>query len=158
MCVDYAPPLLPLDSKGQLPDFDKCFPVGAMLEPALRDLARFGYVFYGAYLLKCPPLLDGELRKPTKYELTNCFAHLQAEIAAYQPAAVLLLGQRTYMNALALMGLTYRKSQGYYFGTYSHGGVNFAAIPHPGTLDRLRDNIGMYMEGITSAVRRCAER
>lgn len=158
MCVDFAAPLLPQELRSTPVDFDRCFPAGPLLEPALRELVRFGYSFYGTYLLKCPPILDGEARKPTKYELKNCFRHLQAEVAAYRPAAVLLLGQATYMNALSLMGLSCRKNLGYYFNIYSYQGTNYAAAPHPDSLDKRRDNPGLYMEGIVSAVKRCSEK
>lgn len=158
MFVDYTAPLLPERERETPADFDRCFPAGPMLEPVLKDMARFGYTFYGAYLLKCPPLLNGEIRKPTKYELKNCFHHLQAEIAAYQPVAVLLLGHGTYMNVLSLLGLTCRKHVGYYFNVYHHNGVSYAAIPHPGSLDKTLDNYGLYMDGIANAVKRCSEK
>ena len=157
MCVDYTAPLLPQNMRNTPPDFDRCFPAGPMLEPALKELARFGYTFYGAYLLKCPPLLNETPRKPTKYELSSCFRHLQLEIETYRPQAVLLLGQGTYLNVLSLLNIPYRKAYGYYFNIYRHHGVSYAAIPHPGTLDKFHDNPSLYMEGIVSAVKRCSE-
>ena len=68
-----------------------------------------------------------------------------------------MLGQGVYMNVLPLLGLSHRKSYGYYFNIYEHNGFKYIAAPHPGTLDKLRDNIPLYMEGIASAVRRCSE-
>ena len=157
ICVDYTAPLLPPEERNAPPEFDRCFPAGPMLEPALKDLARFGYSFYGAYLLKCPPLSSGRPRKPSRYELENCFQHLLAEIETFKPVGVLMLGQGVYMNVLPLLGLSHRKSYGYYFNIYEHNGFKYIAAPHPGTLDKLRDNIPLYMEGIASAVRRCSE-
>ena len=157
MCVDYAAPLLPPSERNAIPEFDRCFPAGPMLEPALRDLARFGYTFYGSYLLKCPPLTNGVPRKPTRHEITNCFSHLLEEIEAYHPHGVLMLGQGVYMNVLPLLGLPFKKSYGHYFNIYEHQGFKFSAAPHPGSLDKQRDNASLYMEGIVNAVRRCDE-
>ena len=157
MCVDYTAPLLPPSERNNMPEFDRCFPAGPMLEPALKDLARFGYTFYGSYLMKCPPLTNGAPRKPTRYEIRNCFHHLLEEIEAYHPHGVLMLGQGVYMNVLPLLGLPFKKSYGYYFNIYEYNGFKFIAAPHPGTLDKLRDNTSLYMEGIVNAVRRCDE-
>ena len=157
MCVDYTAPLLPQELRNGPVEFDRCFPAGPMLEPALKELARFGYSFYGAYLLKCPPVLNNAIRRPTKSEMYSCFAHLQKEIEAYRPAAVLLLGHGTYLNVLSLLGLEYKRSFGYYFNVYRHNGVSYAAVPHPSTLDKKRDNHSLYMEGICNAVKRCSE-
>lgn len=157
MCVDFAPPLL-LQANGELPAFDRCFPAGPLLEPALRELVRFGYVFYGSYLLKCPPLQNGVPRKPHHYELSNCFRHLQEEIRTYRPLAVLLLGHGTYLNVLSLLGLEYKKSYGYYFNLYPHEGTNYIPVIHPAQLDKTPGAPpSLYMEGIVNAVKRCSE-
>ena len=157
MCVDFAAPKLPV---GITPEKNplRCFPTKEILSQPIKDMQKIGYAFYHTYLLKCTPILNGAPRKPFKHELQTCFFHLQEEIKALQPKAVLLFGQNTYLPVLSMLGIPLQKWNGVYFNIHKFNGINYIPISSPLMGDiKHQNNYALYGEGINNVLLRCIE-